>query len=166
MSHRCKQQRLIAGNRTPTRSSRIHYYCRPKDAQRSRLMAAIRGSNNKTTEYALATVLRKNRIWGWRRRLDLPGHPDFTFAKLRTVVFVDGCFWHGCPACYKPPRHNARYWAQKILRNRTRDKHVTRALRKLEWSVVRIWEHEMLSPERPLNRLRAALQVENAVGSN
>ena len=76
-------------------------------------------------------------------------------------MFVDGCFWHGCPRHFIKPRTNAAFWRKKIAANRTRDRLVTRTLRKLGWSVLRIWEHELTrrNETRLLRRLRPLLQT-------
>ena len=58
-------------------------------------------------------------------------------------MFVDGCFWHGCPRHFIKPRNHAAFWQKKIAANRTRDRLVTRTLRRLGWKVLRIWEHEL-----------------------
>jgi DNA mismatch endonuclease (patch repair protein) len=82
--------------------------------------------------------------------------PDFVFPKLKTAVFVDGCFWHGCPRHGTQPRTNAAFWRKKIEGNRTRDRRVNRALRARGWEVVRIWEHALARRNLPrlLQRLR------------
>jgi DNA mismatch endonuclease (patch repair protein) len=69
--------------------------------------------------------------------------PDFVFRKLRTVIFVDGCFWHGCPRHATKPKNNREFWRKKLAGNKTRDQLVTRTLRRAGWRVVRIWEHEL-----------------------
>jgi DNA mismatch endonuclease (patch repair protein) len=112
-------------------------------AKRSEVMSRIRGSGNRSTEQRLAALFRSHSIKGWRRHLPLPGRPDFTFRRLRLVVFVDGCFWHGCPQHGTLPRQNGRFWRQKISRNRERDREVSRELRRRGWRVIRIWEHEL-----------------------
>lgn len=111
--------------------------------QRSRLMSRIRGRNNKGTELVLRTLLRKNRITGWRRHLPLPGRPDFALTSERLAIFVDGCFWHGCSQCKRNlrPSTNEKFWADKIAANRKRDSRAGRGLRKRGWRVLRIWEH-------------------------
>ena len=114
--------------------------------QRSHNMASIRSAGNRTTERAFVALLRSAHITGWRRNVLLPGKPDFVFRSRRLAVFVDGCFWHGCPKCYRLPSDNRRYWRAKVLSNRLRDKRVARALRLGGWNVVRIWEHQL---ERP-----------------
>src|SRR5581483_24127 len=90
-------------------------------AKRSRIMAAIRGRGNRTTELRLAALFRAARIGGWRRHLPLPGTPDFAFPIERVCVFVHGCFWHGCLKCRKMPKQNAAFWKKKIEGNRARD---------------------------------------------
>ena len=67
--------------------------------------------------------------------------PDFVFRKERVVLFVDGCFWHGCPIHGTRPKDNRAFWRKKIIANQTRDRRVHRALRTAGWKVLRIWEH-------------------------
>lgn len=67
---------------------------------------------------------------------------DLVFTRSRVAVFVDGCFWHGCPEHCRMPSSNAAYWQAKIERNRARDERVDQALREAGWAVVRVWEHE------------------------
>lgn len=128
--------------------------------QRSRNMASIRAKGNATTEKAFVRLLRTAKITGWRRHADLPGKPDFVFPSRRTAVFIDGCFWHGCPRCYRLPEDNRKYWKAKVLSNRRRDLRRNRELRSLEWNVLRIWEHSLKSPTgrtKVLDRLHRSL---------
>src|SRR6266496_394285 len=126
--------------------------------QRSMAMSSIRARGNKQTEVALARLLRSAALKGWRRHTKLPGCPDFSFATNRVAIFVDGCFWHGCPRCYRRPGSNRRYWDQKIARNRQRDRDVTRTLRRLGWQVIRIWGCTLRSnPNACLRRVRSLL---------
>ena len=69
--------------------------------------------------------------------------PDFVFRSHRLAVFVDGCFWNGCPVHGAQPKTNAAFWRKKIATNRTRDRLVSRTLRARGWRVLRIWEHEL-----------------------
>ena len=69
--------------------------------------------------------------------------PDFVFRKERVSVFVDGCFWHGCPIHGTRPKGNRAFWRKKITANQTRDRRVHRTLRKAGWKVLRIWEHSL-----------------------
>ena len=87
------------------------------------------------------------------------GNPDFVFPKRKLSVFVDGCFWHGCPRHFIRPRGNAAFWRRKIAANRARDRIVNRTLRRQGWEVLRIWEHELVgrNEQRLLRRLQHAL---------
>lgn len=111
---------------------------------RSRIMKAIRSKGNLSTEMRLIQIMREYRIRGWRRGSTLFGKPDFVFPKRHVIVFVDGCFWHGCPkCCLSKPKSNAGYWDDKIRSNRERDLKVSRFLRRNGWRVFRIWEHRL-----------------------
>jgi DNA mismatch endonuclease (patch repair protein) len=112
-------------------------------ARRSEIMSAVRSSGNRATEIVLVKLMRKYRITGWRRRVRLPGNPDFVFPKLKTAMFVDGCFWHGCCKHCRMPKGNSDYWLPKIAGNKSRDAVVTRTLRRAGWRVIRVWEHEL-----------------------
>jgi DNA mismatch endonuclease (patch repair protein) len=109
--------------------------------KRSDVMSRIRGTGNKDTELRLIQLFRANGLTGWRRGSKLPGKPDFVFPQLKVAVFVDGCFWHGCPLHGTQPATNRAFWRRKIARNRQRDREVGRALRRAGWRVIRIWEH-------------------------
>lgn len=136
--------------------------------KRSEVMSLIRSRGNKDTELALMRVFRAEGITGWRRQLvikaeggrikdeSLRVRPDFVFRLLRVAVFVDGCFWHGCPLHATQPQGNAAFWRKKFAANRLRDGLVTRALRRDGWRVLRIWEHELTRKNRPrlLRRIR------------
>lgn len=111
-------------------------------------MSAIRGKGNKSTELAMIRVLRSNHISGWRRNWKLMGKPDFVFPKQKIALFVDGCFWHGCPKHSNKPKVNKNYWKKKLEGNKIRDKFVNRVLKKLGWKVVRVWEHELKEPKK------------------
>ncbi len=133
--------------------------------QRSRNMASIRSKGNTTTERAFLSILRHAGITGWRRHLNLPGKPDFVFRSQRLAIFLDGCFWHGCPRCYRLPQDNRAYWKKKLLGNRQRDRRRSRELRLLGWRVVRIWEHTLKSSRgrvQILERVAAALNERRA----
>jgi len=107
-------------------------------------MAAVRGKGNKTTEQRLRTALARARVSGWQvTPKKIRGRPDFLFPRERVAVFVDGCFWHGCPTCGHTPNTNAVFWAAKIARNRERDAATTAALVAGGTHVLRFWEHEL-----------------------
>jgi DNA mismatch endonuclease (patch repair protein) len=77
------------------------------------------------------------------------------FTRGRLAVFIDGCFWHGCPAHGNTPRANATYWIWKLARNKARDAAVNDALREAGWIVIRLWEH--VPPEQATEKVLAAL---------
>jgi DNA mismatch endonuclease (patch repair protein) len=111
--------------------------------KRSEIMARVLGRDNKATEFAMLAVLRRHQIKGWRRHPRLFGKPDFVFAKQRVALFVDGCFWHGCPKHSSRPATNRVFWAKKLAGNRSRDRLVVETLRRRGWKVLRIWQHEL-----------------------
>ena len=124
--------------------------------KRSEVMSRIRSRGNKDTELRLVALMRECGITGWRRHASLalrvPGsrfpvsgsqgrvRPDFVFRRERVAVFVDGCFWHGCPRHATLPVGNRKFWDAKLARNKARDREVSRALRRAGWTVLRIWE--------------------------
>lgn len=127
--------------------------------QRRFNMSRIRGKNTKP-EMVLRRALH---ALGFRFRLhrsDLPGCPDLVFPRLRAVVFVNGCFWHGhdCPRGARMPKANAEYWRAKIARNRARDAAATAALTAMGWRALTIYECELKDPAA----LRARLGAEFA----
>jgi DNA mismatch endonuclease (patch repair protein) len=131
--------------------------------KRSQIMSRIRSQGNATTELRLIELLRAIGITGWRRNQKLPGKPDFIFRARHIALFVDGCFWHGCPRCYRRPHSNLAYWDAKIRGNRKRDRKVTKTLKRLGWRVVRIWAHELKAPKRCARRLLALLNPEPTI---
>lgn len=133
--------------------------------KRSAVMARIRGTGNKDTELRLMAIFRRCGITGWRRGSKLSGRPDFVFPKARLAVFVDGCFWHGCPRHATWPKNNAEFWRTKILGNQKRDRAVNRLLKKTGWRVLRIWEHELTrkADARTVRRIVRALEKTEAV---
>ena len=82
---------------------------------------------------------------------------DVAFSGLRVAVFVDGCFWHGCPEHKTAPANNAAWWSAKLARNVERDRETDEHLSSLGWTVLRVWEHE--------NMIRAATDIERIVRS-
>ena len=112
--------------------------------RRSRNMRAIRGSGNRSTELRLRMALVRSELSGWRvRPANLPGSPDFYFKSLKLAVFVDGCFWHGCPECGHIPKTRSKFWEKKIRTNAHRDARTTDQLLSDGYRVRRFWEHEL-----------------------
>ena len=88
-------------------------------------------------------------------------HVDILFRRFHVAVFIDGCFWHGCPEHGTWPKNNARWWREKIEANQARDRRIETTLEDAGWSVVRIWEHE--DPQSAAERVIAAIE-ENRAG--
>lgn len=124
---------------------------------------SMRGNRSRDTrpEMALRSALH---ALGYRFRVDAAPLPDLrrradvVFGRKRVAVFVDGCYWHGCPEHFRPPATNHEYWNGKIARNRARDADTDERLRQAGWSPVRVWEHETLEAavERVVEVLRDA----------
>jgi len=123
--------------------------------KRSDVMSKIRSKGNKETELRLMALLRERGIRGWWRGSKITGHPDFVFPRARLAVFVDGCFWHGCPKHCRLPATRKKFWHAKIAKNKKRDRTVTRELKTLGWNVMRIWSHSLAKSlaNRTMNRL-------------
>lgn len=125
---------------------------------RSTLMSRIRSSGNASTELRMISLLRREKLVGWRRNYPLAGKPDFVFPNWRLAMFVDGCFWHG-HECGRnlTPKRNALAWQEKIYRNKRRDREITRLLRGSGWTVIRIWECALgKRPSQCIRRIRKA----------
>ncbi|MFF3978531.1 very short patch repair endonuclease [Streptomyces sp. NPDC001828] len=109
--------------------------------------ASMRGNRNKDTkpELRLRSLLHKQ---GLRYRVasrplpELRRTADVVFSKARVAVFVDGCYWHGCPEHLRPSSVNVEFWREKIASNQARDLETDRLLQDAGWTVVRVWEHE------------------------
>lgn len=117
---------------------------RRPNARRSENMRAIRSSGNQSTEKRLSALLKTHRIHGWRcQPRNVVGKPDFVIKQKRVAIFVDGCFFHGCPRCGHIPKTNRIYWAAKIAKNKQRDKAISKTLRSFGYKVIRIWECQL-----------------------
>ncbi len=110
--------------------------------KRSEVMSRIPSKNTKL-ELTIRNDLYKAGFRGYRLGVKLPGSPDITFPKAKIAIFVDGCFWHGCPLCYSEPETNAQFWRKKIADNLERDQKVNKNLIGIRWSIIRIWEHSI-----------------------
>src|SRR5947199_325964 len=125
----------------------------PTTAQRSRIMARIRGGDTKPE----MLVRRLLHALGYRYRLHarhLPGCPDLVFSSRRKAIFVNGCFWHlhHCLGA-RLPRTNSKFWKTKLRANVQRDHRVRRQLTREGWHVLTIWECQMGSPRTLTKRL-------------
>jgi DNA mismatch endonuclease (patch repair protein) len=106
-------------------------------------MSRVKGKNTD-----IEIKLRKA-LWskGARYRIGykIPGKPDLVFVSAKVAIFIDGCFWHGCPIHGEQPKTNENFWATKIHKNKLRDQQVNSQLMTLGWTVLRCWEHEITS---------------------
>lgn len=110
-----------------------------------RMMQAVRGNGNSTTEARFKAALVGAGISGWKANCrSITGCPDFFFPHAKLVVFLDGCFWHGCDMCGHVPKRNSQFWSFKIMRNSERDERTTALLRLQGFVVLRFWEHEIV----------------------
>lgn len=133
--------------RPPREATRVRRHDAPEPSSEaaSHRMRATRGRDT-AAELSLRRALFKR---GLRFRVDyaLPGllrrRADIAFPRARVAVFVDGCFWHGCPRHGTRPKANAGFWHQKIEANRARDENTNARLRLIGWAVLRVWEHEV-----------------------
>jgi len=114
----------------------------PQD--RRKTMRAVKGKGT-SLERQLSAMLAGMGLSGWKKNVGvITGKPDVVFLQERVLIFIDGCFWHGCPHCNrKLPKTNREYWERKIKRTIERDKRNTKDLVENGWRVMRIWEHEM-----------------------
>lgn len=111
---------------------------------KGRQMAAVR-TQHTAPEVAVRKAMHARGLRFRLHRRDLPGRPDIVLAKHRTVVFVHGCFWHGCTVCdrgTRRPKSNAGFWSAKLDENRRRDDRNTAELTRLGWRVPVVWECE------------------------
>jgi DNA mismatch endonuclease (patch repair protein) len=113
--------------------------------ERSQRMAKVRSRENRSTERVVEATLRRAGIRDWcKHPQDVPGKPDFYFRQIKLAIFVDGCFWHGCPLCCRRlPKRRRIFWSRKLTGNLNRDARVRRKLRRLGYKTIRIWEHEL-----------------------
>jgi len=119
-------------------------------------MASVKSRDTKSTELKFISILKEKGITGWRRNYQLTGKPDLVFPRLKIAVFIDGCFWHGCPSHCRMPSSNVKYWNNKIGKNKIRDKQITKALKMKSWKIIRIWEHGIKTGKlnQKLNRIK------------
>jgi DNA mismatch endonuclease (patch repair protein) len=128
--------------------------------KRSEIMSRVKSRGNAATEMRLIEIFREHKITGWRRRARLFGNPDFIFAKSKVAVFVDGCFWHGCPRHGALPRTNRAFWYAKLTRNKRRDRLVNKTLAVKGWTTVRIWQHQLRESKSVARKFRRLLGKE------
>lgn len=111
---------------------------------RSELMARIYSRGTKSTErrFRMRLVRAGMRDWVMHPKL-LGTSPDIYFPQQRLAIFLDGCFWHCCPTCGHLPKTRRRFWQEKFVANKRRDRRDVRRLKKRGIRVIRIWEHQL-----------------------
>jgi len=129
-------------------------------ATRSRMMSGIRGKNT-NPEIIVRKFLHSQ---GYRFRIhrrDLPGNPDIVMPKLKTCIFVHGCFWHRHPNCRyaTTPKSRVDFWTEKFAKNVERDLKAIKALELLGWSVLTIWECELRNLDITMGALTQRLEA-------
>lgn len=126
-------------------------------SERSRIMSLIRSKNTKIEKdfcKLLSSALYKKGIRYRKHYKKLPGKPDIAFVGKKIAVFIDGDFWHGYKFKIQKQRLPRKYWVKKIENNINRDRQVDRELRRMDWQVLRVWEHEIkLRPERTIRKI-------------
>ena len=132
--------------------------------QRSRNMAAIKGKDTKPEIIVRKYLFSR----GLRFRVQvkkLPGNPDIVLPKYKTVIFVNGCLWHGHEGCkyFRLPKSNVEFWKEKIERNIERDRESMQALLDLRWKVIRVWECEL---RNKANREEMLNKIYNSITSS
>lgn len=140
-------------------------------ATRSKQMSLIRSRGNRSTEAVFASILRRQKVSGWRRHAvikmtakdgsRITVRPDFVFREKRIAVFVDGCFWHGCKTHCRMPKSRRSFWQSKIKGNQRRDARVSSLLRRNGWKVLRVWEHSLKGEATEISRRLNRLLAEN-----
>lgn len=135
---------------------------KPPEASSENARRTMRANKRKDTSIELA-IRRRLHASGLRYRVDHPAdvsdrrrRADIVFTRARVAIFIDGCFWHGCPEHYVEPKANSDYWRPKIARNRERDVDSTCRLREAGWTVMRFWEHE--DPDLVAAKIAAAVR--------
>jgi DNA mismatch endonuclease (patch repair protein) len=106
-------------------------------------MRAVKSKGNKSTELKLIYIFNSCGISGWRRGYPVKGHPDFVFLDFKLAIFVDGCLWHG-HTCRHYPKSNEDFWSKKIEWNARHDVEITKRFQDRGWTVLRIWECELI----------------------
>ncbi|WP_339856682.1 very short patch repair endonuclease [Pseudohongiella acticola] len=129
--------------------------------KRSEMMSGIKGKNTKPEMLVRKALHRKGFRFRLHRR-DLPGKPDIVLGKYRTVVFVNGCFWHGHDChLFKWPKSNPDFWVKKINDTVARDRSCRDSLEKAGWNVITVWECSLRNlPNDDINDALDALSVE------
>ena len=109
---------------------------------RSYIMSRIRGKHTKP-EKIMKRYLESKRFKFKQHCLIAGFRVDFALPRRKVAIFIDGCFWHVCPKCFRRPKSNTAYWKQKMRQNVSRDKRIDAAVMKAGWKILHVWEHQL-----------------------
>lgn len=146
-----------AGIRGWRRGARLRFPAEPASStRRSQTSRGETGRSDKEAGLQPDSVPSANSVF---KTPPIVIRPDFVFRRQKLAVFVDGCFWHGCPRHATWPVSRAAFWRAKLLGNQARDRLTNRVLRRHGWRVLRIWEHNLASRHagRTIVRLRRVI---------
>ncbi|WP_330165005.1 very short patch repair endonuclease [Catellatospora vulcania] len=138
---------------------------KPSWATSEATRASMRANRSRDTKPELA-LRRATHALGLRYRVAARPIPavrrtaDMVFPRQKVAVFLDGCFWHGCPSHHRAPTANSDYWSAKVLRNRTRDQSTDALLADAGWLTIRVWEHE--DPAEASTRIASTVRERSA----
>lgn len=136
----------------------------PLKLTRSENMSRIRGKNTKPEIQLRKALWEKG--FRFRINIDLPGRPDLVFPKSQIAIFVDGCFWHGCPLHYSAPATRQEFWQKKLRDNVLRDIAVDDELISMNWKVLRIWQHELKDIETVIFKVSELTEISEKIYSD
>lgn len=126
--------------------------------KRSEVMSRVKNKDSKI-EIAFRKALWKE---GFRYRKNATNHfgkPDIVLPKYKTVIFIDSCFWHGCPKHGSVPQTRKKFWQTKIEKNKKRDKKVIRHYKKEGWGIIRVWEHKIKKIDSVVERIKTKINL-------
>ena len=115
-------------------------------------MSSIKGRDT-LLELNFEKILKSFGLRFKRNVQDLPGKPDVVFRKRKIVIFVDGCFWHGCKKHFSLPKSNKWFWARKIEGNIKRDVIINKFYKTVGWRVFRVWQHDVTKNSKKITKI-------------
>lgn len=121
--------------------------------KRSEIMRAVKSKDTKM-EIAFRKAIWRRGFRYSKNSSKYFGKPDIVLKKYKTAIFLDSCFWHGCKKHCRTPTARKKYWTEKIKRNEQRDEEVNKYYKKIDWKVLRVWEHEIeKDPEKAIKKI-------------
>jgi len=124
--------------------------------KRSEIMSKIKSKDSKI-EVSFRRQLWKNGLRYRKNSNKHFGHPDIVVVKMRLVIFVDSCFWHGCKKHFQLPKTRSKFWLNKINSNRQRDIAVNNYYKKNNWRIYRFWEHDLIDLDSLAKKIISSL---------